>query len=67
MSVLPEKCQNFRNLGGGVRLSPLAPRPVRLCYLVKLAAGLLFEKKKIQHLCFALHFFILYYAHLGLD
>lgn len=25
MSVLPEKCQNFRNLEGGVRLPP--PRP----------------------------------------
>lgn len=46
MNVLPEKCQNFRNLeGGGEAAAPSPPRPVHLCYLVKLGAGLLSEKK----------------------
>lgn len=59
------KMSKFSKPGRGVRLPP--PRPVHLCYLVKLGAGLLSEKKKIQLLCFVLHFFHSINAHLGLD
>lgn len=61
------KMSKFSKPGRGVRLPPpRPPRPVHLCYLVKLGAGLLSEKK-IQLLCFVLHFFHSINAHLGLD
>ena len=62
MSILPEKCQNFRNLeggGGGEAAAPSPPWPVRLCYLVKLGAGLLSEKKQYNFCVLFCIFFIL--------
>lgn len=59
MSVLPEKCQNFRNLEGGEAAAPSPPRPVHLCYLVKLGAGLLSGKKKYNFCVLFCIFFIL--------